>query len=228
HQWRDVFRYTVGGQVILFDDSKTECLSIIEELSHGKVNLVVLEIFKKTLKKETGKKTEKGIWLIQSMLKGDHFDFVVEKTTEIGVDNIVPVISERTIKQGVNIERARKIATEASEQSGRVSVPTIYDMVSLEKAIENFKSATNGMVLVLAQGGVSVTKLKEKIFKNKTKGKGINMKSIAVVVGPEGGWSPTEMQYFKKSGFALVSLGDTVLRGETAAIVGVFAVTHQN
>jgi 16S rRNA U1498 N3-methylase RsmE len=159
HQWKSVFRYTVGGRVQIFDDSKLEYLAIIEEISEYKAVLVLLELVpqvgvgskktKKVLKNKSagpfqekntriiplekeidGKNSIKqGLWLIQSMLKGEHFDQIVEKTTELGVDCIVPVISDRTIKKGVNLERARKIAIEASEQSGRVSVPCIEPLV---------------------------------------------------------------------------------------------------
>lgn len=224
HQWRDVFRYTVGGQVVLFDDSKTECMALIEEISESKALLVILEILQTERKKETGKKVQKGIWLIQSMLKGDHFDMVIEKATELGVDHILPVASERVIKKGMNLERAKKIAVEASEQSGRVSIPEVYDMLPIKQAIDNFRSATNGVVAVCAQGGVDIKKFKEKTLSKKTKG--ANNKCIAIVVGPEGGWSPNEMQYFKKEKLSLVSLGKNVLRAETAAIVGVYEIVH--
>lgn len=215
HQWRDVFRYTVGGQVLVFDDSKSEYLAMIEEIGERKATLVLLE--QKSVEKQKTKK-EKGIWLIAAMLKGDNFDWIVEKTTEVGVHHITPCITERTVKTGANIERLRKIATEAAEQSGRRDIPTVGDMCQLEQAISHFKATTNGMILVCNEGGKTMPQLEKEIVKQKKK---LNTNNLAVLIGPEGGWSPKEVQYFKDMKYTFVSLGKNVLRAETAAVVAV-------
>lgn len=226
HQWRDVFRYTVGSQVLVFDDSRTECLAMVEEISDYKATLVILEVKAKEVpKKEAKTKTslkKRGadkkpeVWLLQSMVKGDNFEWIVEKTTEVGVNHVIPVVSDRTIKKGVNLERARKIAVEASEQSGRLSVPAVEDIVELKNAIQSFKTVTGGTVVVCMQGGKSI----DKVLPKKIVG------DVALLVGPEGGWSPTEVEYFKKSKFPFLILGEHVLRAETAAVCGVFSIVQ--
>ncbi len=216
HQWRDVFRYTVGGQVLVFDDSKSEYLAMIEEIGERKATLVLLE--KRSAEKKNTKK-EKGIWLIAAMLKGDNFDWVVEKTTELGVSYIVPCITERTVKTGVNLDRLKKIATEAAEQSGRTDVPVVSDITRLQNAISNFKTSTNGFVFVCNEGGKKIKDIHKEIAK--AKAKKINVGSIAILIGPEGGWSPSEIKFFKESKFSFVSLGKNGLRAETAAVVRV-------
>lgn len=224
HQWRDVFRYTVGSQVLVFDDSKIECLAMVEEISDYKAILVILEVKAEELPKKSAKakvslkkpgaSKKPEVWLLQSMVKGDNFEWIVEKTTEVGVNHVIPVVSDRTIKKGVNLDRAKKIAVEASEQSGRLSVPAIEELVSLKNAVQSFKTVTGGTVIVCMQGGKSI----DKVLPKKVVG------DIALLVGPEGGWSPAEVEYFKKSKFPFLILGEHVLRAETAAVVGVFTI----
>lgn len=205
HQWRDVFRYTVGSRVQLFDDSKAECVAMIETIQDAEVKLVVLE--KNTAKKS--QKTSKGgdVWLFQSIIKNDNIDLVIQKATELGADHIVPVVSDRTIKKNVNKERAGRIAIEASEQSGRVSVPVVHDVVTLKKALQDFL-AQDGDVVVCVQDGEPWSKVRTRLKKY----------PLGFVVGPEGGWSPAETEYFNKSGFIKLALGENVLRAETAAL----------
>ncbi len=221
HQWRDVFRYTVGGQVLVFDDSKSEYLAMIEEIGERKATLVLLE--KRSVEKKNTRK-EKGVWLMAAMLKGDNFDWIVEKTTEVGVSHITPCITERTVKTGANIERLRKIATEAAEQSGRRDVPTVGDICQLERAIADFKATTNGIVLVCNEGGKTMNQLEKEIVKQKKK---VNTNNIAVLIGPEGGWSPKEVQYFKDTKCTFITLGKNVLRAETAAVVAVHSLMQR-
>ncbi len=210
-QWRDVFRYITGNRVSIFDDSKVECTAMIASLNDYKAELVILEKLKGdksisvSAKSVTDKKDE--VWLFASIIKNDNFDFVVQKSTELGVDHIVPVLSERTIKKNINISRAQKIATEASEQSGRVTIPTVHEPVQLKKALQDFMSE-GGEVVVCAEGGEEWTKLRGRLKKY----------PLGFVIGPEGGWSPREKEYFFAGGFKTLSLGDTVLRAETAVV----------
>ncbi len=279
HQWRDVFRYMVGSQVIMFDDSKTESLAIIESMTSTRAELVILEVLKKAERaprkasakakasgpaEQVGKgkfeakagkerkagnkkkpvleaagsdianmrygKTKKAaksaeeaesvdaddggnssnneLWLFASIIKGDNFDLVVQKTTELGVDHIIPVISDRTIKKNVNLERLQRIAIEASEQSGRVSIPKIHQPVKLKQAISDFMQEEKGGKLLLChQDGSDFGKVKPNL-----KGK------IGILIGPEGGWSDVEMKLFDDRKIQKIRIGENVLRAETAAI----------
>jgi 16S rRNA (uracil1498-N3)-methyltransferase len=194
-----VFRLGVGDKVVVFDGSGNDYICEIAEAStRGTVVLQVIE-FSPSKYMPTRK-----IYLFQSMIKKDKFEWVVEKATELGVTDIVPVLAERSEKKDLNIERLRKIAIEASEQCGRGDVPTIatarlnleelftFDCqkVALHLEGENFISARPR----LAEG------------------------PIGVFIGPEGGWSPNELEMFHKNGVTICSLGKQVLRAETAAI----------
>lgn len=217
-QWKDVFRYITGNRVSIFDDSKVECTAMIESLSAFKAELVILERVKGGKSGSSagvgagdfggrGDTNKNQVWLFASIIKNDNFDFVVQKSTELGVDHIVPVIADRTIKKNIKVDRAQKIATEASEQSGRVTIPTVHDPVTLKKALQDFM-AQGGDAVVCLEGGEEWTKLRPRLKKY----------PLGFVVGPEGGWSPAEKEYFLTSGFKMLSLGDTVLRAETAVV----------
>ncbi len=208
HQWRDVFRYTVGSRVTLFDDSKVECLAMIETIRDSEVKLIILEKNKINSSRADDKvSSRKELWIFASIIKNDNFDFIIQKSTELGVDHIVPIVSDRTIKKSVNMERSRRIAIEASEQSGRTSVPKLHEPIKLKKAIEEFM-ILDGEVVICMQGGESWAKLKTSLKKY----------PLGFVVGPEGGWSEKEVEYFREHVFKKLALGEHVLRAETAVV----------
>lgn len=210
HQWRDVFRYNVGSEVILFDGSGFEYDCVIEKINNREAEL-------KVVARRKGIVPENSIILFQSLIKKDNMEWIVEKATELGVSKIVPLISERSEKKGFNLERARKIAIEASEQCGRGDVPEIGEITNLEECIMNygkdaiiFDSSGTPPSPPLVQGREG---------------------AISIFIGPEGGWSPKELDLFKEKarpltpersdggrGAKILSLGPLTLRAETAAI----------
>ncbi len=125
---------------------------------------------------------------------------MVEKCTEIGAAAFHPIIVERSEKKDLNTERLRKIAIEAAEQSGKVTIPEIFEPTDLETAIKNF----DGQIFALDFGG------KDLPAKLETK--------VGILIGPEGGWTDKERELFGKNKIASVSLGSQILRAETAAI----------
>ena len=128
----------------------------------------------------------------------------------------VPVISERSIKKGMNQERAEKIIKEASEQSGRAVVPGIQPIISFADAVAFAKNA----------GGLSII-AHEKEARRSLDVAPPASRRVALFVGPEGGFSEKEVLMAKNAGFFTTSLSRRVLRAETAAIVGSYAVLHR-
>jgi 16S rRNA (uracil1498-N3)-methyltransferase len=145
-------------------------------------------------------------------LKKDNFEWVTQKTTEIGVSKIVPVISQRTIKLDVKIDRLKKIIREAAEQSELAYVPTLEEPTSFRKALDNARSC-NEVFFCDASG--------ESLKNAKLEQSG----EVAIFIGPEGGWTEAEIEIARKAGFKISSLGNSILRGETAAIAASFAVS---
>ncbi len=200
HQWRSVFRYNVGSQVIVFDGSGTDFLCLITSLrSTG----ATLEVFQKKKNKNMPKM---NVWLCVGIIKKDNFELVVQKATELGVSHIVPVLCERTEKKNLNIERLEKIAVEASEQSGRGDVPQIHEVTSLADLLSSDILPEETIVLHL-DGRYIGDFLAETTPAN-----------LAIFLGPEGGFSDAEIALFESHNVPVVSLGVQILRAETAAI----------
>ncbi len=198
-QWRDVFRYNVGSQVILFDGTWVDYLVIITSLRN-------LGATVKVLKKEKIMKPEIDLWLCVGIIKKDNFELVVQKVTELGVTHIIPILCERSEKKNINMERLQKIAIESSEQSGRGSVPQIHEIVTLTELLKSNILPKEKIVLHL-EGQYVGDMLQVK-----------NLKELAVFIGTEGGWSEKELALFKSEKVENVSLGTQVLRAETATI----------
>jgi 16S rRNA (uracil1498-N3)-methyltransferase len=148
-----------------------------------------------------------------SIFKFDRLEWALEKLTELGVTGISPVIAQRTEKHlakaaSARVERWRKITREASQQSRRIASPQIADPVALKQAIAEIQ----GSRIVLAETEEHVS-LKAALAECQP--------PLAMAFGPEGGWSEIELELFTVSGWKSASLGNTILRAETAAIAAV-------
>lgn len=204
HQWKNVFRYNVGSQVVLFDGSGTDYLCIISSIRNLGATVQVLKNHK-----TADITARKNVWLCVAMLKKDNFDLVVQKATELGVTNIAPIICEHSEKRKLNLERMKKIAVEASEQSGRGDIPVIHPARTLPEVFQ---------LGILPQEKVAfhtdcAGAIPFKQYINST-----NQNSFATFIGPEGGFSDKEIALFKSYNVPIVSLGAQILRAETAAI----------
>ena len=157
---------------------------------------------------------EKGIalTLVLAIFKFDRFEWALEKCTELGASLVVPVIARRTDTHLAKaaekrVERWRKIAREAAEQSRRITVPEIAEPVKLKQAL-----TTAAAVRCLLSENEDLTTLRAVVEANP------EAESLALAIGPEGGWSEEELKAFAEAGWISASLGETILRAETAAI----------
>lgn len=198
HQWLKVFRLGASDRVIVFNGGDSEYEGYFKILSKNEAVLVIDK------EKKVKKSTNIELHLFQSIIKKDNFELIVEKGTEIGVSAFHPIISERSEKKDLNLERLNKISKEAAEQSGKTVLPKIFIPESLKKAISDF----DGELFLLDFDGEN---LKEVISS-------IISKKIGVLVGPEGGWTDNERDLFDDKEIKNISLGSQVLRAETAAI----------
>lgn len=196
HQWQKVFRLKVGGRVIIFDGTEFDYVSEIVSLNKNEGVLKVVD----KIKNENVPKKE--IHLFQSIIKKDNFEWVIEKGTELGVSYFHPIISERSEKKNINFERVKKIIKEASEQSGRGSLPILGSLVDIEESLDNDFSS----VAFHPTGD----KFNRANFEKE--------KVLGVFIGPEGGWTDRELEIFKDKEIKILSLGPQILRAETAAI----------
>ncbi|MGA7321946.1 MAG: RsmE family RNA methyltransferase, partial [Candidatus Sulfotelmatobacter sp.] len=155
------------------------------------------------------------ITLVLAIFKFDRLEWAIEKCTELGVSRIVPVISRRTdahlaAASMKRVERWRRIARQAAEQSRRAAPPEIAAPIRLSDAL----NLPEALRVVLAESEEQ-TLLRDVLQAYATAG------GIALAVGPEGGWAEDELQLFQQAGWISASLGNTILRAETAAIAAI-------
>ena len=164
------------------------------------------------------------VTLVISTFKFDHMEWAIEKATELGVAAIVPVIARRTDKHLAQaamkrVDRWRRIAHEASQQSRRSDVPTIADPVKLADRV---KAASSSQRVVLAEQERSMTL--RCLLEEMLAGAGDEIPEMELAIGPEGGWAPEEEALFDANGWSAVSLGARILRAETATIAALAVV----
>ncbi|OGM99304.1 MAG: hypothetical protein A2817_00430 [Candidatus Yanofskybacteria bacterium RIFCSPHIGHO2_01_FULL_39_8b] len=208
-QLRNVLRLKAGEKIILCDGRMNE--AVAEIMIYGKdfVEIEIKEI------KTNQNEPERHVILYCSILKKENFELVVQKATEVGVKEIVPLITERTVKLNIRKDRLEKIIKEASEQSGRGVVPVLAEPVEYEKALAILKN--NDLNLLFDRSGENFSNL-ERLD---------NQGLIGVWIGPEGGWTVQELKSVQRSNFKIINLGKLTLRAETAAIVATHGVIHK-
>lgn len=195
HLMHTVLKLTPGEECIVFSDSSDDHLCIIEQISKHSIDLQI----QKTLPKKI---IPKKVTACISITKRDTFEIAVQKLTELGIHSIIPIISERTIKQSLRIERLQKISDEALEQSGGSQRVSITEPMTLSEALEVNKSLTQYYFDSTGEN-IEVPTATESVF----------------YIGPEGGWTDAEYHMFKNYTSSPIKLGSTTLRAETAAIV---------
>jgi 16S rRNA (uracil1498-N3)-methyltransferase len=187
-------------------------ISLGDRVRRGVATSVAEERVEFALGEELPVASVAAISLYLAVFKFDRFEWAVEKCTELGVARIAPIIARRTephlaAAAGKRVERWRKIALEAAQQSRRLAPPEIADPVKLKAAVE---SAT-GLRVVLAENEQQV------MLGDAVRG----ADAVSLAVGPEGGWTAEELELFDGTGWKTASLGATILRAETAAMAAV-------
>lgn len=203
-----VLRLTEGTEVILNNYQGEEFLAKIAEITKKDVRLDIIK------KLDINNESNLKITLYQGMPKASKMDLIVQKGTELGVNEIIPTITERVdVKlkgEFKKLDRLQRIANEACKQCKRTIVPKvkqpiefntlINDMKSYDLVVVPYENAENKGVKYLA-------------------GKYSNIKSVAIVIGPEGGFEESEIEELKNNGAEIVTLGNRILRTETAGFV---------
>lgn len=195
HQLLHVFRYKAGDEVFLFSPHHTGQDFRYQITSATKDRLSLSRV---GVEQNTVSSTE--LVLCMALVKKDTFETIVRQATELGVTSIIPISAERSEKKSLNFKRLEKIATEAAEQSGRGTVPIIRPIMVISKAIEETRHLDN--IVGSLHGNSSIPQ-----------GKG-----VAVWVGPEGGWTEKEENFFIEQGFHMLRTVSTILKADTAAV----------
>ena len=209
HYLRNVLRKTVGDSVRVFDGANGEWLLKINQLDKKKGT----GILQQNLRPQPDT-SPMVINLYFAPLKKQAQDMVIEKSTELGVTNLTPVITERTNSGKIRGDKIQSRIIEASEQCERLTLPTIHPSTDLQSVL----AENNRPLLYCAESGTAdpIATVVQNLLSNPAVSQG-----IALLVGPEGGLSPAELAQLHNCPNAhAVSLGPRILRAETAVIAG--------
>lgn len=195
-----VLKLKQSEKVVLCDGNAIQATYAIAEISKGRVGLA-------RIGEPDVVPTEPRhiVTLYAAVLKCESFEWLVQKATECGIYRIVPMLTRRTVKQGLKVPRLGEIAREAAEQSGRGRVPEIVEPMPFVDALA--AATQQGATYFFDIGGKRYTGGGEK---------------CSIFIGPEGGWDPEERAMAIESRATIADLGTRVLRAETAATVATF------
>ncbi len=218
HHLRDVLRYPPGKIIDLVDENKIRYRASLARLDRTQIRARILK------KEETPALTSVAITLAQALLKGKKMDWIIQKATELGVTALVPVVTERTIprprsaREPHQILRWRKVAKEAAQQCGRVEIPAVDAPVNLKDWITTPPPGAVKLVLWEQEERRSPKRLLSRWPRPDR---------VYVLVGPEGGFAPGEIEAARRAGFIPISMGTPTLRSETAALAALAMLQYE-
>ena len=217
HHILDVMRLKVSDEVTVFDGTGKEYVGLIRGAGHRSLEVEIREV------RKSADTEDYSVTLIQAIAKKDKMDYVAQKATELGVACIVPVITERTIpdwsdekKTGI-VQRWRRISREAAKQCGRLDIPKILPIKSF---LECIKDMDNYDIKLIAA-------LSDKAIKIKDALKSRDGVKIAVAIGPEGDFTPQEVEEAVRMGFKVVNLGPLTLKSDTAGLAVLSMINYE-
>lgn len=220
HQLKKVLRVRVGEQFEVVDDDSQLAIVEVSELEPFEVKVVELLEQKVEL--------PVSVTIAVGLSKGDKLDWIVQKATELGVSEIIPLSLTRNVvkwigdKADKKIERLQKIAEEASEQSHRLKVPRVTSVMTLKELV-NYTSDFEQKLIAYEESA----KVGESLQLVKSLQSLQENERVIFVFGPEGGIEEQEVALLEESGYIPCSLGPRILRAETAPLYALAAVSYQ-
>jgi len=215
---REVLRLKPGDEVYVFNGAGREFLSRIEE---SRRDTALLQVIREV--EPARPESQLQLTLALALLKGEKFDLVIQKATELGVARIVPVVTKHAdirlrddSDRAKRVNRWQRISMEAAKQSGRAVVPKIAGVITFTSLIETDPDSTR--LMFSERDGQSLLQTKASLA--------TDAKQMTALVGSEGGWGDEEIAAARASGWTIVTLGGRTLRAETAAIAVVALLQH--
>lgn len=206
-------RMKAGEEVTLCGSANTEYTCKIESITPGSVTVKVLS------QALCQNEPTVNVTLYQAIPKGDKMDMIVQKAVELGVTSIVPVLTSRCVSRpdqksaAKKTARWQKIALQAASQSRRGTIPTVQPMVTFSQAVKESSCSTK--IIFYECGGSSIGDIIKP-----------NTKNLAVFIGSEGGFAPSEIDAIKKYGGQTATLGKRILRAETAPLAALSVIMY--
>jgi 16S rRNA (uracil1498-N3)-methyltransferase len=218
HQIRSVLRMSAGDRIVILDNQGGEYDVVLIGIRHDEA------IGEVTQKRQATGEPSVQITLFQSLLTREKFEFVLQKCTEVGVSRFAPVITQRTLVRETavkpdKLDRWQRIITEAAEQSHRGLIPDLLPPLSFEKAVQELSSFEKCLIACEKQ---------DKNIRAALQRENKNVPAtIAILIGPEGGFTDEETRLVCSAGAVPVSLGPRILRTETAAIIAAALILYE-
>ena len=212
---REVLRLKVGDEVFVFNGEGKEFRSQVEESRRDTATLKVIDEVAPARPESPLRLT-----LAVALLKGEKFDLVVQKATELGATRIVPVVTKLadvrlrdTSDAAKRVSRWQRIALEASKQSGRAVVPEVKTPVTFESLVR--ETGSSSAIMFSERDGQPLAEVR-----------GEFPSPLTALVGSEGGWTDQEIKVARENGWRIITLGGRTLRAETAAITVAALLQH--
>jgi 16S rRNA (uracil1498-N3)-methyltransferase len=222
---RDVLRLKEGDEVFVFDGEGREYACVVAQLGRGKKLAAQLEV--RARAETASPESTLQLTLALALLKGEKFETVVQKATELGVMRIVPVATTRAdvrVRDAADAARRRtrwqRVALEAAKQSGRARVPRIEELATFDALLKNLSSSEKELRVMFAE------RMGDKLVDVIDEWRANEFEAMTVLVGPEGGWTNEEIAKASEAGWRVVTLGGRTLRAETAAIIVTGLLQH--
>lgn len=206
-----------GENLFLIDENEIEYKTLIKEINDKRIITEILG------SKKSNRDLSYNLYLAQSPLKSDAQLTIMEKATELGVRGVYPIYTDNcALKKTVAIQKIdkwQKVMYEASKQCERANIPTCYELTTLETLLNDKKF---DRIIALCERNTNGS-FKDYLRKNGVK----ENENILLVIGPEGGFSKKEFELFKSKNLPMLSLGDLILKAETAVIVTLGNVVYE-
>src|SRR5579859_7692756 len=222
HQVRDVLRLAIGEHLLLLDNSGDEVLAAVAKSNRAGVEVQVLE------RRASRNESPVRVILCQGLLKSARFEWILEKGTELGVATFAPILCRRSMAGledagPAKTQRWQRIIAEAAEQCGRSRLPTLLPIRPLMHALNDIPAGALALMPWEEEHGRT---LREALasFSNEEHSRPI---TVVLFIGPEGGLMAEEVALAQRHGAQVVSLGQRILRAETAALATVANVMYQ-
>ena len=211
-------RSTVGESLLLIDENEIEYKTEIKYISKDSIKVEIIDSYK------SNRKLKYNLYLAQSPLRSDAHITIMVNATELGVAGIYPIYTDNCVlKKNVienKIEKWQNTMYAASKQCERANIPICFPLSSLDEVVRCRKF---NKIIALCERDTEKT-LKEYLKENQIKEK----EDVLVIIGPEGGFSDKEFGYFKTRSIPRLSLGDLILKAETAVIVSIGNIVYES
>lgn len=211
HHIKDVLRLKTGDELSIFNGLAQEALCVLDVIKESAIVVCVKSI-------KQASKRSLNLILACAVPKKAKFEFIIEKCTELGVDVIIPLKTKRSDviyskdKIALKQQRFQKVAINAAKQCGRQDVPKIYHMTEFKELFLSIPKDAQVLIASLVESSIPLIEAVRALSKNRP---------IVILIGPEGDFTADEVAFAKAQGTQSISLGNTVLKVDTAAMTSV-------